>query len=135
MYLNDVTLVGRLTKKPELKKTQSGVDITSFTLAINKYTKDGEKVNFINCVAFNKTAENIAQFMDKGNELLVKGSIETSSWDKEDGTKGYKTEVAVYTAQFGQKGDTPTGDPQDAPKKKDEIDYPESDINPEDIPF
>lgn len=98
--MNSVNLAGRMTRDCELKYTQDGKAIGNFTLAINKrYKKD--EANFINCVAFGKTAELIAEYVRKGHLLGVTGSIETSSWEK-DGQKHYKTEVAVDQITFLQ---------------------------------
>ncbi len=98
--MNNVSLAGRMTRDCELKYTQDGKAIGNFTLAINKrYKKD--EANFINCVAFGKTAELIAEYVRKGHLLGVTGSIETSSWEK-DGQKHYKTEVAVDQITFLQ---------------------------------
>lgn len=98
--MNNVSLAGRMTRDCELKYTQDGKAIGNFTLAINKrYKKD--EANFINCVAFGKAAELIAEYVKKGHLLGVTGSIETSSWEK-DGQKHYKTEVAVDQITFLQ---------------------------------
>lgn len=98
--MNNVSLAGRMTRDCELKYTQDGKAIGNFTIAINKrYKKD--EANFINCVAFGKTAELIAEYVKKGHLLGVTGSIETSSWEK-DGQKHYKTEVAVDQITFLQ---------------------------------
>lgn len=98
--MNNVSLAGRMTRDCELKYTQDGRAIGNFTIAINKrYKKD--EANFINCVAFGKTAELIAEYVKKGHLLGVAGSIETSSWEK-DGQKHYKTEVAVDQMTFLQ---------------------------------
>ena len=98
--MNNVSLEGRMTRDCELKYTQDGKAIGNFTLAINKrYKKD--EANFINCVAFGKTAELVAEYVKKGHLLGVTGSIETSSWEK-DGQKHYKTEVAVDQITFLQ---------------------------------
>jgi len=98
--MNNVSLAGRMTRDCELKYTQDGKAIGNFTIAINKrYKKD--EANFINCVAFGKTAELVAEYVKKGHLLGVAGSIETSSWEK-DGQKHYRTEVAVDQITFLQ---------------------------------
>jgi single-strand DNA-binding protein len=98
--MNNVSLAGRMTKNCELKYTQEGKAIGNFTIAINKrYKKD--EANFINCVAFGKTAELISEYVRKGHLFGITGSIETSSWEK-DGQKHYKTEVAVDQITFLQ---------------------------------
>lgn len=106
--LNKVILAGRLTKNPEMSKTTSDVTVTKFTVAIDrKYQKDGERqADFINCVAFRKTAEFIHQWFAKGQAIIVVGQIQTRSWEAEDGQKRYATEVIVEEANFcGSKSD------------------------------
>jgi len=107
MNVNQVHLVGRVTKDPELKTLESGTKIVTFGLATNNvYTKDGnkvEQVDFHNITAFGKTAETIAQYVVKGQELYINGRIRYESWDKDDGGKGYRTSIIVNGFQFGQK--------------------------------
>ncbi len=108
MNLNQVNLIGRVTKNPELKTLESGTQIASFGLATNNvYKKDGEKVeqvDFHNITAFGKLAETIAQYVIKGQELYIGGRIKYESWDKQDGTgKGYRTSIIASNFQFGQK--------------------------------
>ena len=98
--MNNVSLAGRLVRDVELKYTQDGKAVGNFALAINKRFKKDE-ANFINCVAWGKTGELIAQYVKKGNLLGVTGSIETSTWEK-DGQKHYKTEVFVDQITFLQ---------------------------------
>lgn len=99
---NKVILGGRLTADPELKTTQSGVSVLSFTVAINrKYQKDGEsQTDFINCQAWRGTAEFIAKFFRKGSSISVVGSVQTRNWTDKDGNKKYATEIMVDEAYF-----------------------------------
>jgi single-strand DNA-binding protein len=103
--MNKAILLGRLTADPELRYSQSAesVAIARFTVAINrKYKKD--EADFINCVAFSKTAENISTYFKKGQMIAVEGSIQTNSWDdKETGQKRYKTEVIIENFYFVEK--------------------------------
>lgn len=108
MQLNKVMLSGRLTKEIEIKKLKNGTEVCSFSIATNKSwkNKDGEKqekVTFINCVCFGKTAVALAEWNKKGDEIYIEGSIENRSWDKADGTKGYATEIKVDNWDFVQK--------------------------------
>ena len=151
MYLNKVQLIGNLTKDPELKSLPSGIKVTSFALATNRSWKDQngqkqESVEYHNIVSFGKPAELIAQYMKKGNSIYVEGRIQTRSWDdKTSGEKKYRTEIVVENFQFGPKSGysaggeshSPTAStPAKAPSENaDSINYPEDDINPEDIPF
>ena len=92
--MNLTILLGRLVKTPEIKTSASGVKILNFTLAVNKKVKEQDITNYINCVAFNKTAEIIAQYTEKGSKIIVEGELQSRSYDK-DGAKVYVTEVIV----------------------------------------
>jgi len=100
--LNNVSLIGRLTKDPELRYTPSGVAVARFTLAVNRqYKKEGEQqADFINVVTWRKTAENTANFLRKGSLAGVVGRIQTGSYDGQDGKKVYTTEVVAENVQF-----------------------------------
>lgn len=92
--------IGRLTKDPELRYAPgSGTAICRFTVAINRQFKKDE-TDFINCVAFGKTGETIAQYITKGRQIAVTGSIRTGSYDAQDGTKRYTTDIAVESFEF-----------------------------------
>ena len=98
--MNKVVLVGRLTKDPELRfAAGSGTSVCRFTVAVNRQFKKDE-TDFISCVSFGKTAEIIAQHFVKGKQIAVSGSIRTGSYDAQDGTKRYTTDVAVDTFDF-----------------------------------
>ena len=97
--MNKVVLVGRLTKDPELRYAAgSDTAVCKFTLAVNRMKKD--EADFINCVAFNKPAELIAQYFVKGRQIAISGSIRTGSYLKDDGAKVYTTDVVVETFDF-----------------------------------
>ncbi len=101
--MNRVVLVGRLTRDPEMRTTSSGISQTRFTLAVNRRTagQSGEReADFINCVAWRGTAEAIAKYLTKGRELAVEGRIQTGSYDAQDGTKRYTTDVVVDNFTF-----------------------------------
>lgn len=101
--INRVVLVGRLTKDPELKYTQSGIAVTRFTLAVNRAfsNQQGEReADFINCVAWRKQAENIANYLRKGSLAGVDGRIQTGSFEGQDGKRVYTTEVVADSTQF-----------------------------------
>lgn len=101
--MNKVVLIGRITADPELKYTTSNKAYTRFTLAINRdYTKeDGTKeADFISVVAWEKRAEIICKYVKKGNKIGVDGKIQTGSYDKEDGSRGYLTDVIVNGLEF-----------------------------------
>lgn len=101
--INRVVLVGRLTKDPELKYTQGGIAVTRFTLAVNRAfaNQQGEReADFINCVAWRKQAENIANYLRKGSLAGVDGRIQTGSFEGQDGKRVYTTEVVADSTQF-----------------------------------
>lgn len=102
--LNKVILIGRLTANPELKTTQSGVAVTSFCIAVDRpATKDGEKkTDFINIVAWRKTAEFVRKYFLKGSAIIVCGSIQTKSWKDEQGKTRYATEVVASEVFFAE---------------------------------
>lgn len=159
MYLNKVILMGNLTRDPEVKALPSGVKVVSFSLATNRTWKDqsGKKqdqTEYHNVVAYARPAEVIAQYSKKGSSLYVEGRLQTRSWDDQtSGQKKYRTEIVLETFQFGPKlGGATTGDTQTRTWRKepsssgsanstpeedtlDTIEYPEEDINAEDIPF
>ncbi|MGE7940645.1 single-stranded DNA-binding protein [Lysinibacillus xylanilyticus] len=115
MSLNRVILVGRLTKDPELRYTPNGVASCRFTVAVNRtFTKDGEEkqADFIQCVAWRKQAENLANFMKKGNLIGLEGRIQTGSYEGQDGKRMYTTDVVADSIQFLEPRSNGTGGSQ-----------------------
>lgn len=106
--MNLVILKGNLTKQPELKfGAGSGTAVVKFTVAVARMKKD-DGADFINCIAFGKTAETIANNLDKGSPILVEGRIQTGSYDNKEGQKVYTTDVIVNRFEFvGGKKETP----------------------------
>ena len=107
LNLNKVILAGHLTATPELKQTPNGVSVASFSIAINRRvgkSADGQpaqnQVDFINLVAWRNTAEFITRFFKKGSAICVTGSIQTRTWNDQQGNKRYATEVVVDEAFF-----------------------------------
>ena len=106
LNLNKVVLAGRLTSDPELKQTQTGVSVTSFSIAINRryVSKNNDQAeqqtDFINVVAWRQTAEFICRFFKKGSAICLTGSIQTRSWQDNQGQKRYATEVVADEAMF-----------------------------------
>jgi len=150
MYINKAFLFGNLTRDPELRALPSGGQVTSFGLATNRVFKkaDGSKqeaTEFHNIVVFGRQAEIVAQYLKKGSSVFVEGRIQTRSWESQEKGKQYRTEIVAERVQFGPRGagsrqgdeapSTPSkAEGQRAPKE-DAIEYPEEDINPDDIPF
>lgn len=135
--MNRVVLIGRLTRNPEIRKTTSGTSVSNFTLAVNRRTtQEGQPdADFISCVAWNKTADLIYQYLHKGSLIGVEGRIQTRSYDDRSGNRVYVTEVVADSVQFLES------------KKSDETNLPENeqiqdfgssdtlDIDSEDLPF
>jgi len=101
--INRIVLVGRLTKDPELRYTTSNLPVASFTLAVNRMfaNQEGEReADFIQCVVWRKQAENMAKFTHKGSLIGVEGRMQTRSYDANDGTRKYITEVVCDSVQY-----------------------------------
>lgn len=150
MYINKAIIYGNLTRDPELKSLPSGAQVCEFSVATNRVWKDKngakqESTDYHNVVVFGRQAELIKQYLRKGSGVFLEGRIQTRSWDAQDGTKRYRTEIVADRIQFGPKGPSGTQSSQgQAPEdksqenKKEEvpaIEYPEEEINAEDIPF
>jgi single-strand DNA-binding protein len=124
--MNRVILVGRITKDPEVKQTQTNIPVVSFTLAVNRQFTDaqGEKqADFIQCVVWRKQAENLARFVKKGALLGVEGRIQTRQYEAENGTR-YITEVLCDSIQFLEsKGESTV----EAPYKEERLSKDDSD--------
>lgn len=147
MYLNKVFLYGNLTRDPEIRALPSGQNVANFSIATNRVYKDKngqkqEQTEYHNVVAFGRTADLIGQYMKKGRPLYIEGRIQTRSWESE-GKKNYRTEIVVETFQFGagggaagaSRGGDDMGSAPAGKGQEDAIQYPEEEINPEDIPF
>lgn len=101
--INQVTLVGRLTKDPELKRTAEGTSVTNVTLAVNRHYRNqqGEiDADFVQCTLWKKTAENTARYCRKGSLIGITGRIQTRFYDNQEGKRVYVTEVYAETVRF-----------------------------------
>ena len=141
---------GNLTRDPEMKALPSGMNVTSFSIATNRRYKDRDgnyqdAVDYHNVVVFGRQAETSAQYLKKGSSAYIEGRLQTRSWEK-DGQKQYRTEIVADRVQFGPKSEGSGGGASAAPaaasttgatdeKAPAMPDYPEEEINPEDIPF
>ena len=158
--LNQATLMGNLTRDPELRQTPSGQNVVSFSLALNRAYKDAsgewqEVTDYIDCVAWGPLAERVAQYLSKGRRCLVQGRLQSRSWEQ-DGQKRSKVEVLANDVTFldsrgggGDEGGAPVSAepaakpaPSNAAKaakaKKDDVvieDIGDEPINLDDIPF
>jgi single-strand DNA-binding protein len=159
MYLNKAIIIGNLTRDPEIKALPSGNKVCTFGIATNRNYKDKEgnrqeSVEFHNIVVFGRVAELVAQYLKKGSQAYVEGRLQTRNWEQ-DGVKKYRTEIVAETVQFGNRpgaggsskagSSTAGGAGGESPdavsggagpgEKGDKIDYPQEEINPDDIPF
>lgn len=100
--INRVVLVGRMTRDPELRRTQNGSAVTSFTLAINRPKRNDEEqqADYISCVVWNKVAENVEKYCSKGSLIGVEGRLRSRSYDNAQGQRVYVTEVVCDSVQF-----------------------------------
>lgn len=114
---NKVILGGRLTADVELKQTQSGKPVCTFTLAVNRRFGNEQATDFINCQAWNKTAEFISNYFRKGSALCIVGNIQTRSWQDQNGNKRFATDVVVDEAMFVDGKNDAEQAQTDAPKQ------------------
>jgi single-strand DNA-binding protein len=152
--VNQVTLMGNLTRDPEVRQTPTGQSVCSFSLALNRAYKDKndqwqEATDFIDVVAWGPLGERVAQYLSKGRRALVQGRLQSRSWEQ-DGAKRSKVEVLASDVTFldgrGDEGGSSNGggsydagnSSSSAPKKKDDVviqDIGDEPINLDDIPF
>ena len=103
--LNHITIMGRLTRDPELRRTGSGVAVTSFTLAVDRdyNPKDGgeKETDFIDCNAWRGTAEFVSKYFQKGSMAIVSGRLQIRTWQDKDGNKRRNAEVVADSVYFG----------------------------------
>ena len=99
--MNTVIMMGRLTKDPEIRSTATGMQVASFTLAVNRrFQKEDQKADFFNVTAWNKTAEFVGKYFTKGQQVLVSGRLENRSWEDNAGVKRYATDVIAEEVYF-----------------------------------
>lgn len=165
MYLNKAIIIGNLTRDPELRAIPSGQQVCTLGVATNRVYKDKDgqqqkQTEFHNVVVWGRQAETCAQYLKKGQSVMVEGRLQTRSWDGQDGQKKYKTEIVADRVQFGPKPqnyadgtpvperssvrgtaqtDAEKSQPGSASSPRESaatgIQYPEENINAEDIPF
>ncbi len=109
--MNKVILMGRLTRDPELRQTTSGIQVCSFSVAVNRrFAKDGQQnADFINCTAWRQQAEFICKYFRQGSMIALVGSLQSRSWENQEGKRQYSTDVVVEEVHFtGSKKETGT---------------------------
>lgn len=134
--MNQVCLIGRITKDVQERRTQNGTAVVSFTLAVDRRKKE-DGADFINCIAWNKSAETIAKYVHKGDLFGVTGYIQTRSYEK-DGRTNYATEVVTTGFQFLERKREMSSDSPSGQYKSDSYDgwgNTSNDINESELPF
>ena len=132
--MNKVILIGRLIKDADIKASAAGMIIARFTLAVDRrFRKNNEEqtADFINCVAFSKTAEFLEKYGRKGVKFVVEGSIQTGSYTNKDGNKVYTTDVAVQSVEFAESKASSQTQPSATPTDFMQI----NEIDDEELPF
>lgn len=115
--LNRVIVMGRVTRDPELRRTGSGIAVTSFSVAVDRdYSgKDSEReTDFLECVAWRKTGEFIAKYFPKGSMIVVEGRLQTRSWTDKEGNKRRTVEILVENSYFGESKRNKESQPKDS---------------------
>lgn len=138
MSYNKVIIMGRLTADPELRRTGSGVAVTSFTVAVDRQSSKEDATDFIDCVAWRKTAELVEQYFHKGKEILVDGELQTRTYTAKDGSKRKVAEVNASNVRFVGKRDSDgyqQQETQEAQQSGDFFQIPDTDTDDNDLPF
>ena len=135
--LNYTIIGGRLTSDVELKSTQSGVSVCSFTVAVNrKYQQNGkQQTDFINCIAWRQTAEFVSKYFKKGSSICVVGEIQTREWTDNNGQKRYATEVSVNEAKFVDSKNDNVGNDSESPRFNEVIPNNLEELSDDELPF
>lgn len=151
--INQVVLVGRLTRDPELRKTQTGKSVLSFTVAVNRRFSKQDQADFVNCVAWEQTADFIANYLTKGALISIEGSVQSRSYEDATGKRVYVQEISAERVQSlesrtqrqereqnvqpyqSQGYDTNSGYQQDQAPSFSNEDEPVLDITSDDLPF
>jgi len=134
--MNIVILSGNLVRDPEIKYSQSGVAVCTFTVAQEEFRKGGESyVHYIECVAFGKQAEAISNNLQKGSKVFVQGSIDQRRWENNEGKNRNKLQVKAFSVEFGARSHPRAGNDQQQPAGDNSGPLPESQLDSDDIPF
>ena len=133
--INKVILMGRLTRDPELRHTGKGTPVTSFSVAINNGYGEKQRTDFVNCLAWNKTAEFVSKHFTKGKMIVIAdGRISTRSWETQDVKRVYATEVVAQEVNFGESKSSQQTATQ-PPMQDDDDDFTPLDEEDDDLPF
>ena len=130
--MNKVILIGRLARDPEMRTTSSGISMTRFTIAVSRpfNTNEGnQQTDFISCITWRRQAENVAKYCSKGSQVAVEGRIQVGSYDAQDGTKRYTTDVVCDNVTFLGSKATNSNFSNDNYNAMDSADIPTTDIS------
>lgn len=119
--LNNINLMGRLTRDPDLRATNSGTSVASFTLAVDRdYAGDdgNRETDFIDCVAWRSTAEFVSKYFKKGSMAVVNGRLQLRDWTDKEGNRRRSAEVLVGSVYFGESKRGQASEPETAPKER-----------------
>ena len=137
--INKVILMGRLTREPELRHLETDKSVCGFTIAIDNGYGDNKRTDFVNCVAWNKTAEFVTKYFTKGKMIIVIGRITTRSWETQDGKRAYATEVVANEVSFGESKTSPQLNTHQTaaqqPTQDDDDDFTPLDEDDDDLPW
>ena len=136
--LNHITAAGRLTKDPELRRTQNGVAVASFTIACDRDIKDAsgnKQTDFIDCVAWRNTAEFVDKYLTRGRMVIVSGRLQMREWTDKNGSKRRNAEILAGSVYFGDsKQQTANAQTQEAPAPQGD-NFQQIEIDDEELPF
>lgn len=140
MDLNKVMLIGRVVKKPEMRSTPSGQNVSTFSVVTNRMWTDKngqkqEKAEFHNIVAWGRSADIASQYLDKGKKIYVEGRLQTRDWEGQDGVKRYRTEIVAENFIMLDRSGSNGGDGSEPIIIEPVKDMPVDEVNLEDIPF
>lgn len=130
--MNKVQEIGRVTKEIEVKATPSGKSVVQFTIAVPRFRRE-DGADFLTCVAWNKTAENMGKYVRKGDRIAVSGRLQSRSYEAKGGHKVYVTEIIAEEVEFLEYKHKDDEQPQEEQPQTDANGF--TDINPDDLPF
>lgn len=134
--LNVVVIMGRLTATPELRTTNTGLSVSSFTVAVNRqYSKGEQQTDFIPCVAWRNTAEFITKYFGKGQSIVIQGSLQQRDFEDKQGNKRTAYEVVVSTADFCGKKENADEQAQKLDNEVEQPEFEEISMGNLDLPF
>lgn len=134
--INKAYLIGNLTKDPQVNKTQSGISVTKFTVAVTQKFKDKEETSFINCIAWQGLADVVGKYTAKGSKVALVGRIKTGSYDdKTTGKKVYTNDVVVEELELLGAKPQNESEPKQEPKNDQNVEYEFLDENGNPLPF